>query len=86
MKVIFEMDEKTVRDTIDAINHYLEMCDSPIIHCQNLTEEDKEDMEGLELCLAAALVGDELHKAVHSQTDDEFYKSLYKRRAANDRW
>lgn len=78
MKVSFEMNEKTLRNAIDAIEHYLEMCDSPIIHCENLTEEDKEDMEGLELCLAAALVGDELHKAVYSQTEDEDYKAFYK--------
>lgn len=77
MKITFEMDEKTVRNTIDAINHYLEMCDSPIIHCENLTEEDKEDMKDLELCLAAALVGDELHKSVYSQTEDKHYKIFY---------
>lgn len=77
MKVNFEMDEETLRNAIDAINCYLEMCDSPTIFCQGLTEEDKEDMEGLELCLAVALVGDELNKAVYSQTKDELYKSYF---------
>lgn len=80
MKVTFEMDEQTLRDAIDAINCYLEMCDSPIIHCEGLDEEDKEDLEGLELCFAAALVGDEIHKAVLTQTEDEDYKYYYSRK------
>lgn len=77
MKVSFEMNEETLRNAIEAINCYLEMCDSPTTFCQNLTEEDKEEMEDLELCLAAALVGDELNKAVCSQTEDEVYKSYF---------
>ena len=77
MKVNFEMDEETLRNAIDAINCYLEMCDSPTIFCQGRTEEDKEEMEDLELCLAVALVGDELHKAVCSQTKDELYKTYF---------
>ena len=80
MKVTFEMDEQILRNAMDAINCYLEMCDSPVIHCERLDEEDKEDLEGLELCLAAALVGDEIHKAVLAQTEDEDYKEYYNRK------
>lgn len=78
MKVTFEMDEKSLKAAIDAINCYLEMCEAPTIHCQGLTEEDKEEMEDLDLCLGAALVGNELFKAVYLQTEDEYYKAFYK--------
>lgn len=80
MKVTFEMDEQTLCDAIDAINCYLEMCDSPVIHCEGLDEQDKEDLEELELCLAVALVGDEIHKAVLAQTEDKYYKERYNRK------
>lgn len=78
MKVTFEMDEQTLRNAIDAINCYLEMCDSPVIQCEGLNDRDKKDLEGFELCLAAALVGDEIHKAVLAQTENENYKEYYK--------
>lgn len=78
MKVTFEMDEQILRNAMDAINCYLEMCDSPITHCEHLEEEEKEELEGLELCLAAALVGDEIHKTVLAQTEDKHYKEYYK--------
>lgn len=80
MKVTFEMNEETLRDAVKAINCYLEMCDSPITHCEGLDEQDKEDLEGLELCFAAALVGDEIHKAILAQTEDKHYKEYYNRK------
>lgn len=71
MKVCFEMDKEILCDAIDAINQYLEMCDSPVVMCENLTATDKQELQDSgELCFAAALVGDEFYKIITAQTED----------------
>ena len=79
MRVEFDLPELTLRRCIDVINSYLEECEAPTIHCQWLDEEETEEMKDLELALAAAQVGNAIHKCVLKQTNDNRYLYQYKK-------
>ena len=69
MRIELNLPEEILRNAIDAIDSYLGECEMP--YCEHITSEDLDEMEDLELAYAAALVGNQIHKAILAQTKDK---------------
>lgn len=72
MRIELNLPEEILCNAIDAIDSYLDECGMP--YCEHITSEDLEEMEDLELAYAAALVGNQIYKAILAQTRDKHEK------------